>query len=101
VSLERPPEFVGKDSGAVGRRKPRGGIEVDIPDLVAEIARNAFCLHSLDRKRIGVIRGVDTGRGKMAGAAIACVVRIVKPVPRSVIWLSRDWRERRFSAARY
>jgi len=54
VSFERSPEFVGKHSRSFGKRKARGGIEVDIPDFVAEIAGDAFGLDSLDRNRIGV-----------------------------------------------
>jgi len=89
MPFERSPEFVGKYSGSVGKRKPCGGIEADIPDFVAEIAGDAFGFDSLDRNRIGVIRRIDRRRGNMAGTAVAGMVRIIESVPRSVIGLFR------------
>jgi hypothetical protein len=89
MPIERSPEFVGKYSGSVGERKPRGGIEADVPDFVAEIAGDAFGFDSLDRNRIGVIGRMDCRRGNMAGSAVAGVVRIIESVPRTVIRLFR------------
>jgi hypothetical protein len=54
MPLERSPEFVGKHSGSIGKRKPSAGIETDIPYFVAEVAGDAFGFDSLDRKRIGI-----------------------------------------------
>ena len=89
MPLERSPEFVGKHSGSFGKRKPCGGIEADIPDFVAEVAGDAFGFDSLDRNRIGIKGRIDRRRGKMAGTAVAGMVRIIEFVPRSVIGLFR------------
>jgi hypothetical protein len=85
MSLERPPEFVGKHSCSFGKRKSCGRIEDDIPDFVAEIAVNAFRSYSLDKGRIGYEGIIDRSHGSMTGGAVAGMVRIVEFVPRSVV----------------
>ena len=45
--FKRSTEFVGKYSGPVGERNPRGGIEADIPDFMAEIAGDPLAAHTL------------------------------------------------------
>jgi hypothetical protein len=87
--FERPPVFVGKYSGSVGERKSRDGIEVDIPDFVAEVASDAFGSDSLNRNRLGIKGHIEGRHGNMAGSAIAVMVWIIKFVPRSVIGLFR------------
>jgi hypothetical protein len=89
MPFERSPEFIGKYSGSVGKRKPCGGIEANIPDFVAEIAADAFGVDSPDRNRVGVIGRMDRRRGNMAGTAVAGMVRIIESVPRPVIGLFR------------
>jgi hypothetical protein len=56
MSLERPPEFVGKHSGSFGKRTPCGRIEDDIPDFVAEVAVDTFRSDSLTKIGL-VLRG--------------------------------------------
>jgi hypothetical protein len=85
MSLERPPEFVGKHSGSFGKRKPCGRIEDDIPDFVAEVAVDTFRSDSLDKDRIGIEGIIDRSCGSMAGGAVAGMVRIVEFVPRSIV----------------
>jgi hypothetical protein len=94
MSLERPPEFVGKHSGSFGKRKPRGRIEDDIPDFVAEVAVDAFRSDSPDKDGIGIEGIIDRSHGGMAGGAVAGMVRIVEFVPRSVIGQFRIRRKR-------
>jgi len=48
MPFKGPPEFIGKHSGFVRKRKPGVGIEADVPDFVAEVAGNAFGFDSLD-----------------------------------------------------
>ncbi len=86
--LERSPEFIGKYSGSVGKRKPCGWIEADVPDFVAEVAGDAFGFDALDRGRIGITGRIDRRRRNMAGSAVAGMVRVIQSVPRSVIGLS-------------
>jgi len=52
MPIEWPPEFIGKHSGLVGKRKPCGLIKVDIPDFMAEVAVDALGLDTPDRNRI-------------------------------------------------
>jgi hypothetical protein len=90
MPVERSSEFVGKYSGSLGKRKPCGGIEANIPYFVAKVAGDAFGFDSLDRERIGIIGRMDRRCRNMAGSAVAGMVRIIESVPRSVIGLFRS-----------
>jgi hypothetical protein len=48
VAFERSAEFIGKCAGFVGEGKSGDGIEIYIPDFVAEIAGDAFGFDSLN-----------------------------------------------------
>jgi hypothetical protein len=85
MPLKRSAEFVGKYPGFIRKRKPCDGIEADIPDFVAEVAADAFGLDPPDRNRISIKWRIDRCPRKMAGAAIAGMVRNIEPVPWSVI----------------
>jgi hypothetical protein len=48
MPFKRSPKFVGEYTGSIRKRKPCVRIEVNIPDLVAEVAIDTFGFDSLD-----------------------------------------------------
>jgi hypothetical protein len=78
MAFERTAELERHYPRPVFKRKAGDGIELHVPDLMAEITVDTFGADALHLGRIRIVGSVHGGCGKMAGRAVAGVAGLIE-----------------------